>query len=87
MNIFVGNLPYTIKEDELTQSFGEYGEVTRVKIITDRETGRSKGYGFVEMASKEDGEKAVKELDQKEMDGRNIKVNEARPREERPRRF
>ncbi|MFC1771657.1 RNA recognition motif domain-containing protein [Candidatus Margulisiibacteriota bacterium] len=85
MNIYVGNLPYSISEQDLKDLFGEYGAVTNVKIINDRETGRSKGFGFVEMAEKAEGDTAVKELNEKEMDGRKIKVNEARPREERPR--
>ncbi|WP_159517456.1 RNA recognition motif domain-containing protein [Sunxiuqinia indica] len=86
MNIYVGNLDYNLQEDELGQIFAEYGEVTSVKIVTDRETGRAKGFGFVEMAIDSEGEKAVQELDGAEVNGRNIKVNQARPRTERPQR-
>ncbi len=86
MNIYVGNLDYNLQEDELGQIFAEYGEVTSVKIVTDRETGRAKGFGFVEMAVDSEGEKAVQELDGAEVNGRNIKVNQARPRTERPQR-
>ncbi|WP_321289922.1 RNA-binding protein [uncultured Sunxiuqinia sp.] len=86
MNIYVGNLDYNLQEDELGQVFAEYGEVTSVKIVTDRETGRAKGFGFVEMAVDSEGEKAVQELDGAEVNGRNIKVNQARPRTERPQR-
>ncbi|MGQ7870326.1 RNA recognition motif domain-containing protein [Sunxiuqinia sp. sy24] len=87
MNIYVGNLDYNLKEDELGGIFAEYGEVVSVKIVMDRETGRAKGFGFVEMAVEAEGEKAVEELDGAEVNGRNIKVNKARPRPERaPRR-
>ena len=87
MNIYVGNLDYNLKEEELGEIFSEYGEVTSVKIIKDRETGRAKGFGFVEMAVEAEGEKAVEELDGAEVNGRNMKVNKARPRPERPQRF
>ncbi len=86
MNIYVGNLAYGLSDDELKDLFAEYGSVKSARIVMDRETGRSKGFGFVEMDSKEDGEKAIIELDGASMKGRNIKVNEARPREEKPRR-
>jgi len=82
MNIYVGNLSYGVDEDGLKQAFGEYGEVTSVKIISDKFTGRSKGFGFVEMASDEAGKQAIDALNGKEMDGRNVTVNEARPRED-----
>ena len=84
MNIYVGNLDYNLKEDELNEIFAEYGEVVSVKIVQDRETGRTKGFGFVEMAVESEGEKAVEELDGAEVNGRNIKVNKARPKTERP---
>jgi len=90
MNIYVGNLSYGVDEDGLKQTFGEYGEVTSVKIISDKFTGRSKGFGFVEMANDDQGKEAIEALNGKEMDGRNITVNEARPREDnrdRNRRF
>lgn len=86
MNIYVGNLSYNLTEDELSQIFGEYGEVVSVKIVMDRETGRAKGFGFVEMANEEEGEKAVEELDGAEVGGRDMKVNKAKPRPERPER-
>lgn len=86
MNIYVGNLDYNLQEDELGKFFGEYGEVISVKIVKDRDTGRAKGFGFVEMAVEAEGEKAVEELDGVEVGGRNIKVNKARPRPERPQR-
>ena len=86
MNIYVGNLPYSIGDSELEQIFGEFGSVSDCKIITDRDTGRSKGFGFIEMANQEEGEEAIKQLDGKEIDGRNIKVNVAKPKTDRPRR-
>lgn len=82
MNIYVGNLSYGVDEDGLTQTFGEYGEVTSVKIISDKFTGRSKGFGFVEMANDDQGKEAIEALNGKEMDGRNVTVNEARPRDD-----
>lgn len=85
MNIYVGNLSYDMNEGDLEQLFAEYGPVAKVNIIQDRESGRSKGFGFVEMTNQADGEKAIENLDGSESLGRNIKVNEARPREERPR--
>ncbi|MCR9278763.1 MAG: RNA-binding protein [Pseudomonadaceae bacterium] len=85
MNIYVGNLPYTATEDELRSMFEEHGPVSRVNIINDRETGRSKGFGFVEMENKADGEDAIKAIDGSSMGGRNLRINEARPREDRPR--
>ena len=85
MNIYVGNLSYDMNEDDLEQLFAEHGPVVKVNIIQDRETGRSKGFGFVEMTNQADGEKAIEALDGNDSLGRSIKVNEARPREERPR--
>ena len=85
MNIYVGNLSYDMNEDDLEQLFAEHGPVVKVNIIQDRESGRSKGFGFVEMTNQADGEKAIEALDGNDSLGRNIKVNEARPREERPR--
>ena len=86
MNIYVGNLSYRISDQQLQEVFEEYGEVTSAKIIKDRESGRSKGFGFVEMANDSEGQTAIDELDGAEIDGRSVRVNEARPREERPRR-
>ena len=85
MNIYVGNLSYDMNENDLEQLFAEHGPVVKVNIIQDRETGRSKGFGFVEMTNQADGEKAIEALDGNDSLGRSIKVNEARPREERPR--
>jgi RNA recognition motif-containing protein len=86
MNIYIGNLPYNATNDDLQQAFSAYGEVSRANVIMDRETGRSKGFGFVEMNNKAEGEAAIKSLDGSELGGRNIRVNEARPREDKPRR-
>ncbi len=80
MNIYVGNLSYKVEENELRQIFEEYGEVASVKIITDKYSGRSKGFGFIEMNDEEQAKKAIEELNQKELDGRQIIVNVARPR-------
>ena len=82
-NIFVGNLSFNTNEDELRQLFEAYGQVDRVSIMTDRDTGRSRGFGFVEMNSNEDGEKAITALNGSQVGGRTINVNEARPKAER----
>jgi RNA recognition motif-containing protein len=82
-NIFVGNLSFNTGEDELRQIFEGYGQVDRVSIMTDRDTGRSRGFGFVEMASNEDGEKAIAALNGSQLGGRTINVNEARPKNDR----
>ena len=82
-NIFVGNLSFNTNEDELRQAFESYGQVERVSILTDRDTGRSRGFGFVEMNSDEDGEKAIAALNGSQIGGRTINVNEARPKAER----
>ena len=83
MNIYVGNLPHATTDSELKDAFGQYGSVDSAKIITDRETGRSRGFGFVEMSDDGDGAKAVHELNGQDFDGRPLTVNEARPRERR----
>jgi RNA recognition motif-containing protein len=80
MNIYVGNLPYNVVEEDLREIFEEYGEVASVKIISDKLTGRSKGFGFVEMDEDQEAKKAIEELNNAELSGRNIKVNESRPR-------
>jgi RNA recognition motif-containing protein len=80
MNIYVGNLPYTITEDELRSAFERYGAVTSAKIVMDRETGRSKGFGFVEMPEQDEAEAAVKALDGAPLNGRPARVNPAKPR-------
>lgn len=81
MKIYVGNLSFNTSNQDLSDIFAEVGTVTSANVIEDRETGRSRGFGFVEMASKEDGEKAIAELNGKEVDGRQLKVNEAKPQE------
>ena len=78
-NIFVGNLSFNTSEDELRQIFETYGQVERVSILTDRETGRSRGFGFVEMSSTAEAQEAIAALNGKEIDGRALKVNEAKP--------
>lgn len=83
MNIYVGNLPYKITEQELSDVFAEYGTVNRVAIIKDKETGRSKGFGFVEMDNNKEAEVAIKAIDGKEVMERGLRVNEARPKPER----
>lgn len=82
-NIFVGNLDFNTSEDDLRQLFAAYGQVDRVSIMTDRDTGRSRGFGFVEMTNAEEGEKAIAALNNSQVGGRAINVNEARPKVER----
>ena len=81
MNIYVGNLPFNLGEEDLKEIFEEYGEVASAKVISDKFSGRSKGFGFVEMDSDDDANNAIKELNNAEVGGRNIKVNESKPRE------
>ncbi len=83
MNIYVGNLSYGMSEGELRDAFGAFGEVSSVKILMDRETGRSRGFGFVEMPNQSEAEAAVAQLNGKDVGGRVLRVNEARPRERR----
>lgn len=83
MKLYVGNLSFNSSIQDLEQLFGEVGTVQSVNIIEDRETGRSRGFGFVEMSSAEEGNKAISQFDGKEIDGRNLKVNEAKPQEKR----
>ena len=83
VNIYVGNTSYNSTEDDLREAFGQYGEVTAVRVITDRDTGRSKGFGFVEMSDDDQAREAMQALDGNDFMGRDIKVNEARPREPR----
>ena len=83
MNIYVGNLSYETSEDDLRSAFEAYGEVDSAKIITDRDTGRSKGFGFVEMSDQGNGESAIEGLNSQDLNGRALRVNEARPRERR----
>jgi len=86
MNIYVGNVSWQLTEEDLSAKFAEFGAVDSAKIITDRETGRSKGFGFVEMPNQAEAEKAIEELNGHELDGRALKVNESKPREDRPSR-
>lgn len=85
-NLFVGSLSWGVNDDMLSEFFAQAGTVVSARVITDRDSGRSKGFGFVEMSSDDEAKKAVDELNGKELDGRAINVSEARPREERPRR-
>jgi RNA recognition motif-containing protein len=82
MNIYVGNLSNEVTEEDLKQAFETFGEVESVKIIKDKDTNRSKGFGFVEMPSKAEGQSAIDDLNGKELKGKALKVNEARPRTE-----
>jgi RNA recognition motif-containing protein len=86
MNIYIGNLPYSVTEDDLREAFSQFGQVNSANIITDKFSGRSKGFGFVDMPSDSDGREAIGAMNDKDFKGRTIKVNEARPREERPAR-
>lgn len=83
MKLYVGNLPFSVEEQDLKNFFASYSSVTNVQLITDRETGRSKGFGFVEMSNDEEASKAIQDLNGKDLSGRAIVVNEARPRENR----
>jgi len=83
MNIYVGNLSYNMSESELRDAFLAYGEVSSVKILMDRETGRSRGFGFVEMPNQNEAEMAIAQLNGKDLGGRPLRINEARPRERR----
>ena len=85
-NLFVGSLAYATADDSLKAFFEQIGEVERASVATDRETGRSRGFGFVTFVNEEDNQKAVDQLNGKELDGRTITVNLARPREDKPRR-
>ena len=82
--LYVGNLSYNIRDDDLQQAFAQYGTVSSAKVMMDRDTGRSKGFGFVEMGSVEAAQAAIRGMHGKSVDGRALVVNEARPREERP---
>ncbi|RXJ68635.1 RNA-binding protein [Halarcobacter ebronensis] len=86
MNIYVGNLSYRVDDEGLKSLFEKYGEVKSAKVITDRETGRSKGFGFVEMMTDVGGSQAIEELNGNEYEGRSLRVNEAKPKESKPRR-
>jgi cold-inducible RNA-binding protein len=83
LNIYVGNLSYDTRDSDLEELFGSYGNVTSARVIMDRDSNRSKGFGFVEMESQGEGERAIEGLNGKDLQGRALNVNEARPREER----
>ena len=85
MNIYVSNLSFNVQDEDLREFFAPYGEVTSAKIINDRETGRSRGFGFVEMSDDAAAKKAIAELNGGEVEGRTINVTEARPKEDKPR--
>ncbi|MGQ9576569.1 MAG: RNA recognition motif domain-containing protein [Thermoguttaceae bacterium] len=85
-SIYVGNLAHATTEEDLRQAFSEYGEVSAVKLIKDRETGRPRGFAFVEMPNSQEAASAIKELNLREINGRSVTVNEARPKTDRPRR-
>ncbi|MDD5040440.1 MAG: RNA-binding protein [Patescibacteria group bacterium] len=84
--LYVGNLSYNVNDDQLRDAFAQAGTVTSAQVVVDRISGRSRGFGFVEMASDEEAQAAVEAMDGKELDGRALKVNEARPMADRPRR-
>ena len=83
MNLYISNLSYNISDEDLRQLFADYGEITSAKVIMDRETGRSRGFGFVELSDDEPAKKAIEELNQASYDGKVINITEARPREDR----
>jgi hypothetical protein len=85
--LYVGNLPYQVRDSDLEQAFGQFGQVTSAKVMMERETGRSKGFGFVEMGSDAEAQAAISGMNGQPMGGRSIVVNEARPMENRPRGF
>jgi RNA recognition motif-containing protein len=85
MNIFVGNLAFKVTDEELKALFAQFGEVKSAKVIKDKFTGESRGFGFIEMASASEAEQAISNLNGMDLEGRKIRVNEANPREERPR--
>jgi len=83
--LYVGNLPYSTTQEQLRELFSQVGEPTEINLITDRDSGRPKGFGFVEMATEEEAQEAIRRFNGYSMDNRALTVNEARPREERPR--
>lgn len=86
MNIYVGNLAYSVTEDDLREAFSAYGEISSCSVITDKFSGQSKGFGFVEMPNNSEADAAIKALNETALKGRNMKVNQAKPRAERPSR-
>jgi RNA recognition motif-containing protein len=86
MRIYVGNLPYSVTDDDLRDTFAEFGELASAEVVKDRFSGQSKGFGFVDMPNNSEADKAIKALNDQPLKGRNLTVNEARPRADRPRR-
>jgi RNA recognition motif-containing protein len=86
MRIYVGNLPYSVTDDELRDTFAEFGELSSAEVVKDKFSGQSKGFGFVEMPNNSEADQAIKSLNDSVLKGRKITVNEARPRAERPQR-
>ena len=86
MNIYVGNLSYSVTESDLKEAFSEFGEVSSVNLISDKFSGESKGFGFIEMPNNSEADAAIKALNDSSLKGRNIKVNQAKPKGERPQR-
>ncbi|MHC4266954.1 MAG: RNA recognition motif domain-containing protein [Planctomycetota bacterium] len=86
MNIYVGNLAYTVTEDDLKEAFSEFGEISSVRLVSDKFSGKSKGFGFIEMPDNSEAEAAMNALNESSFKGRDIKVNQAKPREDRPQR-
>ncbi len=86
MEIYVGSLSYSVTESDLKEAFAEFGEISSVRLVSDKFSGKSKGFGFVEMPSNEEAEAAIAALNEKDFKGRDIKVNQAKPKEERPQR-
>lgn len=86
MKLYVGNLSYSVNEEDLRTAFGQYGTLDSVDVILDRNTGRSKGFAFVQMSNDAEAKAAIEGLNGKDLDGRSLNVSEARPREERPQR-
>ena len=86
MEIYVGNLPWSVKDQDLADAFSEFGTVDRASVITERPSGRSKGFGFVTMNEASEAQYAIEAMNGKDMEGRPLKVNEAKPREDRPKR-
>lgn len=86
MNIYVGNLPYNVTENDLKEAFSAFGEVSSATLVIDKFSGQSKGFGFVEMPNNSEADAAIKALNESSFKGRNIKVNQAKPKEDRPQR-
>ncbi len=86
MRIYVGNLPYSVTDDDLQEMFSEFGELTSAEVVKDKFSGQSKGFGFVDMPDNADAEEAIRSLNDQPVQGRKLTVNEARPRAERPAR-